>query len=174
MERPAREDWTEDEAMSGDRVKQTTVQWLEEGRAEGLVEGRSRDRQRQIDVMRLMAARKFDEATAEELRGRLQWVVDHDQIGEIGEWLIESEHADEFLDRVKQPSLETIGEVLLKVRLAVQLQRIADPEQMGEVGEWLIECEDARELFDRVEGLTGRWFSSSVAASRTASAPPRL
>ena len=313
MERPAREDWTEDEAMSGDRVKQTTVQWLEEGRAEGLVEGRSRDRQRQIDVMRLMAARKFDEATAEELRGRLQWVVDHDQIGEIGEWLIESEHADEFLDRVKQPSLETIGEVLLEVgdgckaqwrgdgraeglatgreqrrakqaeilcrmaarkfdqgtaerlagalaeiadsrrlgvigmwlidcehadafldrvekqtqkegtnemiaklmemlsecevqwraegqargralgrteimrrqaarkfddttaeRLAVQLQRIADPEQMGEVGEWLIECEDARELFDRVEGLTGRWFSSSVAASRTASAPPRL
>ena len=124
MERPAREDWTEDEAMSGDRVKQTTVQWLEEGRAEGLVEGRSRDRQRQIDIMRRQAARKFDDTTAE--------------------------------------------------RLAVQLQRIADPEQMGEVGEWLIECEDARELCDRVEGLTGRWFSSSVAASRTASAPPRL
>ena len=123
MERPAREDWTEDEAMSGDRVKQTTVQWLEEGRAEGLVEGRSRDRQRQIDVMRRQATRKFDDTTAERL---------------------------------------------------AQLQRIADPEQMGEVGEWLIECEDARELFDRVEGLTGRWFSSSVAASRTASAPPRL
>ena len=87
--------------MLGDRVKQTTVQWLEEGRAEGLVEGRSRDRQRQIDLMSRMAARKFDEATGEELRDRLQWIVGHEQIVEIGEWLVECEDARELFDRVQ-------------------------------------------------------------------------
>ena len=98
--------------MSGDRTKECTVQWLEEGRAEGRVEGRARDRQRQINVMCRMAARKFDSATAELLRGRLRWIVEPEQMCQIGEWLIECEQADAFLDRVEDPSLDTIVEVL--------------------------------------------------------------
>ena len=87
---------------SGDGMNECTVQWLEQGRAEGLVEGRSRHRQTQINAMCRMAARKFDEATAEELHGRMQWIVEQEQIGEIGERLIECAHADAFLNRVEK------------------------------------------------------------------------
>ena len=99
---------------SGNGMNDRTVQWLEQGRAEGRVEGRSRHRQTQINAMCRMAARKFDEATAEELHGRMQWIVEPEQIGEIGERLIECAHADAFLDRLDEPSLETISDLILE------------------------------------------------------------
>ena len=101
--------------MLYERVQQWTVQWLEEGRAEGLAECRAQERARQARVMCRMAARKFDERVATELAERLEWIVDPEQVTEIGEWLIECEDGDELLARVGEPSLEHISEVLSEI-----------------------------------------------------------
>ena len=85
---------------SGDGMNDRTVQWLEQGRTEGLVEGRSRHRQTQINAMCRMAARKFDDAAGERLAEQLHAIADSEQVGEVGEWLIACENADEFFDRV--------------------------------------------------------------------------
>ena len=71
---------------------------LEEGRIQG-----------QADVMRWMAARKFDAATAERLAGRLAEIADPTRMEEIGEWLIECEHGDELLARVERLRANAAG-----------------------------------------------------------------
>ena len=83
--------------------------WAEgraEGRAEGWAKGRIQD---QADVMHLLAARKFDAATAERLAGRLAEIADPARMEEIGEWLIECEHGDELLARVERLRANAAG-----------------------------------------------------------------
>ena len=64
-----------------------------EGRAEGRVEG-------QADVMRRLAARKFGPETADRLAERLADIPDPERLGEVGEWLLECDSAEELLARV--------------------------------------------------------------------------
>ena len=159
---PARANWNEDRAMLYDRVQERTVQWLEEGRAEGLIEGRARDRQRQIDVMCRIAARKFDAATAKQLNERLEWIVDPEEMGEIGEWLIECEHADELLDRVENPSLERISEFLHETAKGYEAQwrangraeGLAMTREQGRAKQAKVLCRMAARKFD--EGTAER------------------
>ena len=92
---PPLEDWREAATMFDDELESWNVLVLEEGRAEGRIQG-------QTDVMRRMAARKFDAATAERLAGRLAEIADPERMEEIGEWLIECEHGDELLARVER------------------------------------------------------------------------
>ena len=49
-----------------------------------------------------MAARKFDAATAERLAGHLARMSEPEQMGEVGEWLLECEHGEELLQRVER------------------------------------------------------------------------
>ena len=58
--------------------------------------------QGQADVMRWLAARKFDAVTAERLAGRLAEIADPERMEEIGEWLIECDDGAELLDRVER------------------------------------------------------------------------
>ena len=97
MQWPALVKWNEAGTMLNETLNAWTTRWLEEGRAEGRAEGRSEGR---ADVVCRMAARKFDAATAERLSGRLAGIADPEQVGEIGEWLIECENGDELLQRV--------------------------------------------------------------------------
>lgn len=106
----ATESRREGRAMLRERVKEWTAQWLEEGRAKGLAEGQAQGRaegqargrvQGQAEVMRRMAARKFDAETAERLAGRLAEIADPERVGEIGEWLTECEDGGDLLDRVE-------------------------------------------------------------------------
>ena len=87
MEWPELEDWSEVRTMLYETVKEWTVQWLAEGRAQ---------------VMRRQAARKFGAVTADRLAEELERVNDPERAIEIGEWLIECESGEELLDRVRR------------------------------------------------------------------------
>ena len=84
---PGPEDWSEDRTMLYETVKEWTVQWRAEGRAE---------------VMRRQAARKFGVVTADRLAEELERVHDPERVVEIGEWLVECECGEELLDRVRR------------------------------------------------------------------------
>ena len=75
----------------GDNFRRATQAWFAQGRTEG-----------QAELMRRMAARKFDAATAERLAERLAEIADPERLAEVGEWLIECEHGDELLGRVER------------------------------------------------------------------------
>ena len=68
-----------------ENMRRATQAWFAEGQAE---------------LMRRMAARKFDAATAERLSERLAGITDPERLAEVGEWLLECEHGDELLGRV--------------------------------------------------------------------------
>ena len=94
VELPALKNWREAGTMMNEAVNDWTAPWREEGRAEGRAQG-------QTEVMRRMAARKFDAGTAQRLAERLKAIADPERVAEIGEWLIECEHGDELLARVE-------------------------------------------------------------------------
>ena len=73
--------------MLDDKVIDWTAQCLAEG---------------QTEVVRRLAARKFDPETAERLAGRLTEVSDPERVLEVGEWLLECESGEELLDRVER------------------------------------------------------------------------
>ena len=165
---------------SGDGMNDRTVQWLEQGRAEGLVEGRSRHRQTQINAMCRMAARKFDDATAEELHGRMQWIVEQEQIGEIGERLIECAHADAFLNRVDEPSLETISDLMLERakeyeahwRAIGRAEGLATFQKQYRAQQVEVLCRMAARKFDQEtrNAFTERWLDSGIRSGSESSA----
>jgi hypothetical protein len=94
VELPVLKNWKEAGTMMNEAVNDWTAPWREEGRAEGRAQG-------QTEVMRRMAARKFDAGTAQRLAERLAEIADPERMAEVGEWLIECEHGDELLDRVE-------------------------------------------------------------------------
>ena len=103
---PPLENWREAGTVLNNMLGDWRAPTLEEGREEGRTEGRI---QGQADVMRRMAARKFDAATAERLAGRLAEIADPARMEEIGEWLIECEHGDELLARVERLRANAAG-----------------------------------------------------------------
>ena len=95
VELPVLKNWREAGTMMNEAVNDWTAPWREEGRAEGRAQG-------QTEVMRRMAARKFDAGTAQRLAERLAEIADPERVAEIGEWLIECEHGDELIQRVER------------------------------------------------------------------------
>ena len=63
-----------------------------EGRAEGIAAER--------DLLRRLAARKFDAGTAERLAGLLARIDDPERLAETGDWIIECASGDEPIARV--------------------------------------------------------------------------
>ena len=89
--------WTEQ------RLAEWAAPRLERSRVEGRVEG-------QTEVMRRLAARKFDPETAERLAAHLAKIPDPEQLGEVGEWLLECDSGEELLDRVARLCETTAAE----------------------------------------------------------------
>ena len=71
---------------------------LEQGRKAGLEEGWAAER----SLLRRLAARRFDAATAEALFGMLANVRDAERFAEVGELVIDCATGGELLDRVRQ------------------------------------------------------------------------
>ena len=75
-----------------------------EGRAEGWAEGRTEGIEQGIaaerDLLRRLAARKFDAGTAERLAGLLERIDDPERLAEAGDWIIECADGDELIARV--------------------------------------------------------------------------
>ena len=91
----------EAERWAAQRFAERAAPLVERSRVEGRVEGRSEGRaEGQTDVMRRLAARKFDRETADRLAEQLEEIPDPERLGEIGEWLLECASGEELLDRV--------------------------------------------------------------------------
>ena len=79
-----------------------------EGRAEGIERGIRRGIERGLergivaerDLLRRLAARKFDAGTAERLAGLLSRIDDPERLAETGDWIIECAGGDELIARV--------------------------------------------------------------------------
>ena len=67
-----------------------------EGRAEGIERGIAAER----DLLRRLAARKFDAGTAERLAGPMAGIDDPERLAEAGAWIIECASGDELIARV--------------------------------------------------------------------------
>ena len=95
-----------------ERVAEWPKQWLQEGREQGLAEGRAQgvaegreqgltqgvDQQRAL--LCRQAAARFDAATAARLADLLAPVADPERLAEVGDWLVRSDTAAEFLARL--------------------------------------------------------------------------
>ena len=77
--------------MLAETVQEWTAEWVEQGRLRG-----------QRDLLRHMAARKFDAAAAERLAAALEGVEDADRLAQVGDWIIECETADDLLARFEE------------------------------------------------------------------------
>ena len=73
-------------------------QGREAGRAAGLEEGWATER----GLLRRLASRRFDVATAEALFGMLAEVLDAERFAEVGEFIIDCATSPELLDQVRR------------------------------------------------------------------------
>ena len=75
-----------------------------EGRAEGIEQGIEQGIERGIaaerDLLRRLAARKFDAGTAERLAGLLARIDDPERLAEAGDWIIECVTGADLIARV--------------------------------------------------------------------------
>lgn len=83
----------EAERWAAQRFAERAAPLVERSRVEGRAEG-------QTEVMRRLAARKFDPVTADQLAGYLAEIPDPERLGEVGEWLLECDSGEALLDRV--------------------------------------------------------------------------
>lgn len=83
-------DATGGDDMLRERVAEWTRQWKEEGR---------------VELIHRLAARKFDRATADRIKERLEKVGDSHQTVEAGIWILECESAEELLSRLERVSV---------------------------------------------------------------------
>ena len=74
-------------------VAEGREQGLEQGRKQGLEQGRAEVR----TLLRRLAARKFDDATAERLSATLVAIADPGRLAEVGDWIIECRTETELL-----------------------------------------------------------------------------
>ena len=86
--------------MLEENVRAWTREWLEQGRAQGIEQGRNEERA----LLCRLAARKFDAASAERLAAALAGVTDPDRLGRVGDWIIECATAADLLARVRGDS----------------------------------------------------------------------
>ena len=85
-------DATGGDDMLRERVAEWTRQWKEEGR---------------VELIHRLAARKFDRATADRIKERLEKVGDSHRTEEAGIWILECENAEELLSRLERVSVPT-------------------------------------------------------------------
>ena len=85
-----------------ERAKEYEAHWRAIGRAEGLATFQNQYRAQQVEVLCRMAARKFDQETAERLYRALARIGNPKKLGIIGLWLTDTEYAGAFLDRVEK------------------------------------------------------------------------
>ena len=83
-------------AMLAETVQEWTAEWVEQGRKEGQEQGRE---QGQRELLCRQAARKFDAAAGSRLAAKLEGVQDADRLGQVGDWIIECESADDLFAR---------------------------------------------------------------------------
>ena len=85
-------------------VQKGLQQGLQIGLQRGLYKGRVQERLRALSaeraLLRRLALRQYDSATAEQLTALLQPITDPEQLADIGEWIIDCETGDELLGRV--------------------------------------------------------------------------
>ena len=75
---------------------------MEQGLAQGIEQGMAQGRARgQIELMRRMAAHKFDPATADRLAVWLGQVGDPGRMTDAGMWLLDSESSEDLLSRLE-------------------------------------------------------------------------
>ena len=88
---------TLEESMSlVERVAEWPKQWLQEGREQGIAQGVGQQR----SLLCRQAAARFDAETAARLADLLAPVADPERLAEVGDWLVRSDTAAEFLARV--------------------------------------------------------------------------
>ncbi len=80
-------------AMLAETVQEWTAEWVEQGREQG-----------QRELLRHMAARKFDAAAAARLAAALEGVEDADRLAQVGDWIIECETAADLFARFENRS----------------------------------------------------------------------
>ena len=80
-------------AMLAETVQEWTAEWVEQGREQG-----------QRELLCRQAARKFDAAAASRLAAQLEGVQDADRLAQVGDWIIESETADDLFGRFEDRS----------------------------------------------------------------------
>ena len=94
----------ETRAMLEEAMREWAAGWVTEGREQGLEQGRQQGLgQRRAEVRTLLcrlAARRFDDATAERLLATLVGIADPDRLAEVGDWIIECRTGAELLARV--------------------------------------------------------------------------
>ena len=94
----------ETRAMLEEAMREWAAGWVTEGREQGLEQGRQQGLgQRRAEVrtlLRRLAARKFDDTTAERLLVTLVGITDPDRLAEVGDWIIECGTGAELLARV--------------------------------------------------------------------------
>ena len=83
----------ETQTMLEENVREWTHEWLEQGRAQGIEQGRA--------LLCRQVALKFDAGAAEGLAAALVGVTDPDRLGRVGDWIIECETASDLLARVR-------------------------------------------------------------------------
>ena len=110
--------------MLRENVREWTREWLEQGRAQGIEQGRAqgieqgrvqgleRARGEERALLCRQAARKFDDAAAEELAEALDRVTDPKRLGRVGDWIIECATASDLLGRVAMEQLREIQTML--------------------------------------------------------------
>ena len=76
-------------------LSEWTKEWYEEAHRKGIEQGRAEERA----LLRRLAARKFGAETVGPLSALLDGLTAPDQLGEVGDWIIECETGAELLDR---------------------------------------------------------------------------
>ena len=76
---------------------------LQEWRDSAIEQGMRQGVQRQKDLLRRQAERRFDAETARRLSGMLD-DFDADRLIDVGDWIVDCASGDELLDRVGQAS----------------------------------------------------------------------
>ena len=87
----------ETQTMLEENVREWIRESLEQGRAQGIEQGRHEERA----LLCRQAARKFDAGAAEGLAAALAGVTDPDRLARVGDWIIECATASELLARVR-------------------------------------------------------------------------
>ena len=76
---------------------------VEQGVQQGMQQGMRQGVQRQKDLLRRLAERRFDAETAQRLSALLEG-ADADRLIDVGDWIVDCASGDELLDRVGQAS----------------------------------------------------------------------
>ena len=98
-----RELWKPEERMSllAERMEEWKADWLRQGMQQGLEQGIEHGLAAERELLRRLAERKFDRASADELARRLAAVADPEYFAQVGGWIIDCGTGEELLHRMR-------------------------------------------------------------------------